>query len=120
MAKAARIDVSQKDAVVVEHIDYFVKKDCFKDKTIIDYTFNNCTFKGVNFAGAKLYMCTFNNCTFERCNFNNAEFRHSDFTTAIFKGCIHWHKANLEFAQFNEQFKQELVNLVFQKVIFKR
>ena len=120
MDKPAIIDVSGKDAVVVENIDYFVTKDCFKNKTIIDYTFNNCTFKGVNFAGAKLYMCRFNNCTFVRCNFNNAEFRNSDFTSSIFKRCIRWHTANLEFAQFNEEFKQELVNLVFQKVIFKR
>jgi hypothetical protein len=52
MAKPEIIDVSQQDAVVVENIDYFVTKDCFKNKTIIDYTFNNCTFKGVNFAGA--------------------------------------------------------------------
>lgn len=90
-------------------------------KTFIDCTFNNCKFVNTNFAGARLYMCRFNNCTFEHCNFYEARLRQSDFTTSIFKDCTKgWHSAHLEFAQFNEEFKQELVNLVFQKVIFKR
>ena len=91
----------------------------FKDKKFIDYTFNDCIFEGTNFAGASLLMCKFNNCTFNRCNFAYSVLRQSDFTTSTFKDCIHWHSANLEFAQFNEQFKQELISAVFEKVIFE-
>ena len=91
----------------------------FKYKKFIDCTFNNCVFDGTNFAGASLLWCKFNNCTFKRCNFSNSVLRQSDFTTSIFKDCINWHSANLEFAQFNEEFQQELINLVFKKVIFE-
>ena len=95
--------------------------DYFRYKTFIDCTFNNCKFVNTNFAGARLYMCRFNNCTFEHCNFYEARLRQSDFTTSIFKACTKgWHSADLEFAQFNEEFKQELINSVFKKVIFKK
>ena len=97
---------------------FFVEDDTFYGIKLIDKTFNDCFFKGVNFYNAQLLMCQFNNCTFESCNFFDAMFRQSNFVTSTFKSCIGWHSANLEFAKFNQSFKDELITLVFKKVIF--
>ncbi len=111
------MDKSVTESKVVNNIPLDINH--FKNKKFIDCAFNDCVFEGTNFACASLLWCKFNNCTFNRCNFSNATLRQSDFTTSIFKDCIHWHSANLEFAQFNEEFQQELINLVFKKVIFE-
>ncbi len=106
--------------MIMNNIEYRVEPNFFKKKLLDRHTFINCTFRAVNFKGGEIYMCKFNNCTFECCFFDNARLHYSDFTTSTFKDCVGWHTAHLDFAQFNEEFKQELIDFVFKKVNFKK